>query len=66
MSTIQPQAYIFNEKIIGGDEICIFKKYFCNIPNLGMHVINLYTKKAHFRVQSYILPLKKYQVVVEL
>jgi hypothetical protein len=61
MSTIQPQAYIFKEKIIGGDEICIFKKYFCNIPNLDIHVINLLpSEKAHLRVQSYILPLKKY------
>jgi hypothetical protein len=63
MSTIQPQAYILIEKIIGGDEICIFKKYFCNILNLDIHVINLYT--IWKRVQSYVLALKKYQVVVK-
>ena len=42
LSTIQPQPYILIEKIIGGGEICIFKKYFCNIPNLEINVINLY------------------------
>jgi len=43
MSTIQPQAYILIEKIIAGGEICIFKKYFCNMLNLDINVINLYT-----------------------
>ena len=34
--SIQPQPYIWIETIIGGGEIHIFKKYFCNVLNLDM------------------------------